>query len=69
MSDAQILGNPSQLRSTLWLMQHLQIKLAKRDRPQREPGEPYHYELIAALRCQTHANWPRADMEVYRRRL
>ncbi len=27
---------------------------------------PYHHELYAAWRCQTHADWTRPDMDRYR---
>ena len=30
---------------------------------------PYHHELYAAWRCQTHGDWTRKDMTVYRGRL
>jgi N-acetylmuramoyl-L-alanine amidase. len=61
MSDAQVLGNGPQLRSslalTVWLMARYHIPLRRRDRPQREPVEPLHKELYAPWRCQTHADW------------
>ena len=42
----------------------------RRDRPQREPDEPLSpRELYAGWRCQTHADWNRADMNTYRARL
>jgi beta-N-acetylhexosaminidase len=73
MSDAQILGNPRQLGSslklTLWLMQHLHVKLANVIGHNESLTSPYHHELVASWRCQTHADWPRADMDVYRRKL
>jgi N-acetylmuramoyl-L-alanine amidase len=72
-SDAQILGNPRQLQSsaelTLWLMQQLQIKLANVIGHNESLTSPYHRELVAAWRCQTHADWRYADMVVYRRKL
>jgi N-acetylmuramoyl-L-alanine amidase len=72
-SDAQILSNPRQLRSslelTLWLMQHLQINLANVIGHNESLTSPYHHELVASWRCQTHADWRRADMVIYRRRL
>jgi hypothetical protein len=30
---------------------------------------PYHKELYRAWRCQTHGDWRRADMDVYRAKL
>ena len=62
-SDASILDNPRQLRAslglTLWLMSRYRISLTSR----------YHRERYAAWRCQTHGDWQRADMAVYRARL
>jgi hypothetical protein len=30
---------------------------------------PYHRELVAAWRCQTHGDWTHPDMQVYRAKL
>jgi len=30
---------------------------------------PLHHELYAPWRCQTHGDWRKADMDVYRTRL
>ena len=30
---------------------------------------PYHRELYAPWRCQTHGDWSRADMDIYRTKL
>jgi lysophospholipase L1-like esterase len=30
---------------------------------------PYHHELYAPWRCQTHADWSQADMDRYRKLL
>jgi hypothetical protein len=30
---------------------------------------PYHRELYSTWRCQTHGDWTRADMDVYRAKL
>ena len=32
-------------------------------------SSPYHRERVARLRTQTHGDWVRADMRVFRRRL
>jgi hypothetical protein len=32
-------------------------------------SSPLHKELYAPWRCQTHADWRRADMNVYRAKL
>jgi beta-N-acetylhexosaminidase len=69
-SDAQILGNRRQLRAslalTLWLMQRFQIKLQNVIGHNESLSSPYHHELYSAWRCQTHGDWRRQDMIVYR---
>jgi N-acetylmuramoyl-L-alanine amidase len=70
MSDADILDNPRQLQSslrlTLWLMQQLGIKLANVIGHNESLTSPFRHELYAGWRCQTHGDWTRADMNVYR---
>jgi N-acetylmuramoyl-L-alanine amidase len=72
-SDAEILSNPRQLqaslRLTLWLMQQKQIQLRNVIGHNESLTSPYHKELYAAWRCQTHGDWRRADMDVYRAKL
>ena len=72
-SDAEILGNPRQLnaslRLTTWLMSRYGIQLRNVIGHNESLTSPYHKELYAPWRCQTHGDWTRADMEVYRRRL
>jgi N-acetylmuramoyl-L-alanine amidase len=72
-SDAQILGNPRQLAAslklTVWLMARYGIQLRNVIGHNESLTSPYHHELVAAWRCQTHGDWRHADMEVYRRRL
>jgi N-acetylmuramoyl-L-alanine amidase len=69
-SDAEILGNPRQLRAslalTLWLMQQLHISLANVIGHAESLTSPYHHELYAPWRCQTHGDWQPADMARYR---
>jgi N-acetylmuramoyl-L-alanine amidase len=69
-SDAEILGNPRQLRAslelTLWLMQRFHIALANVIGHNESLSSPYHRELYAPWRCQTHADWNAADMATYR---
>jgi N-acetylmuramoyl-L-alanine amidase len=69
-SDAQILGNPRQLKAslalTLWLSQQFQIKLQNVIGHSESLSSPYHHELYSAWRCQTHGDWRRSDMIVYR---
>jgi N-acetylmuramoyl-L-alanine amidase len=72
-SDAQILDNPRQLaaslRLTAWLMSRYGIQLRNVIGHSESLTSPYHKELYAPWRCQTHGDWTRADMDVYRRRL
>jgi len=69
-SDAQILSDPRQLQAsldlTLWLMQQKHIQLRNVIGHNESLTSPYHRELYAAWRCQTHGDWTRADMDVYR---
>ena len=69
-SDGQILGNPRQLRAslalTLWLTQQFQIKLQNVIGHNESLSSPYHHELYSGWRCQTHGDWRRSDMIVYR---
>jgi beta-N-acetylhexosaminidase len=72
-SDQDILGNPSQLTGaldlTLWLMQRFQIQLRNVIGHNESLTSPFHKELVASFRCQTHQDWNRADMEIFRRDL
>jgi beta-N-acetylhexosaminidase len=72
-SDAQVLGNAAQMRSslalTLWLMWKYHIRLANVIGHNESLTSPLHHELYAPWRCQTHGDWRRADMDVYRARL
>jgi beta-N-acetylhexosaminidase len=72
-SDAEILGNPRQLRAslalTVWLMHRYGIQLRNVIGHNESLTSPYHRENVAAWRCQTHGDWTRGDMNVYRRKL
>jgi beta-N-acetylhexosaminidase len=72
-SDREILTNPRQLAAslqlTLWLMQQKGIQLRNVIGHNESLTSPYHKELYAAWRCQTHGDWTRADMDVYRAKL
>jgi N-acetylmuramoyl-L-alanine amidase len=72
-SDGQILHDRRQLQSslrlTLWLAQRFHIKLANIIGHNESLSSPYHRERYAPWRCQTHADWKRADMTIYRRDL
>jgi N-acetylmuramoyl-L-alanine amidase len=73
MSDAGILQNPRQLQASLrlaaWLMQRYGIQLGDVIGHNESVTSPYHRERYAAWRCQTHGDWSRADMDVFRARL
>jgi beta-N-acetylhexosaminidase len=72
-SDAEILGRPRQLRASLalthWLRCRFQIKVANVIGHNESLSSPFHHEDVASLRTQTHDDWTRADMQVYRARL
>jgi N-acetylmuramoyl-L-alanine amidase-like protein len=69
-SDQQILHDRKQLTSslrlTLWLAQRFRIKLANIIGHNESLSSPYHRERYAPWRCQTHQDWKRADMMIYR---
>jgi N-acetylmuramoyl-L-alanine amidase len=69
-SDRQILDNPRQLEAslklTLWLMQRFHIRVANVIGHNESLTSPYHHELYPSWRCQTHSDWTRADMDLYR---
>lgn len=73
LSDAQVLSDAAQMRAslalTLWLMWRYHIALANVIGHNESLASPLHEELYAPWRCQTHADWRRADMQVYRSRL
>jgi N-acetylmuramoyl-L-alanine amidase len=73
VSDAQVLGDAAQMRAsfelTLWLMSRYHIALANVIGHNESLTSPLHKELYGPWRCQTHADWKRADMNVYRSRL
>jgi N-acetylmuramoyl-L-alanine amidase len=73
LSDAQVLADRAQMRSSLaltaWLMTRFQIGLENVIGHNESLTSPYHKELYAPWRNQTHADWRKADMDVYRARL
>jgi N-acetylmuramoyl-L-alanine amidase len=72
-SDQQVLDDPAQMRASLhltaWLMQRYHIPLGDVIGHAESLTSPYHHELYAPWRCQTHSDWQPADMDVYRARL
>jgi N-acetylmuramoyl-L-alanine amidase len=69
-SDGEILANRAQRRAslalTLWLMSRYRIQLRNVIGHNESLTSPYHRERYRAWRCQTHGDWTRADMKVYR---
>ncbi|MBV8258531.1 MAG: N-acetylmuramoyl-L-alanine amidase [Actinobacteria bacterium] len=72
-SDAEILHDPAQLRSSLeltaWLMTTYRIPLADVIGHNESLTSPFHKELYAPWAHQTHGDWRKADMDVYREKL
>jgi N-acetylmuramoyl-L-alanine amidase len=72
-SDQALMGNAKQIASsyrlTLWLMQRFHIELRNVIGHNESLISPYHHELVARFRCQTHSDFTHADMHVYRRHL
>jgi N-acetylmuramoyl-L-alanine amidase len=69
-NDGEILENPAQLSAslslTLWLMSRFHIQLRNVIGHNESLTSPYHRERYPSWRCQTHADWTHADMQVYR---
>jgi beta-N-acetylhexosaminidase len=69
-SDQAILDNPRQLNASLaltaWLMYRFRISIGDVIGHAESLTSPYHHELYAPWRCQTHADWSQADMDRYR---
>ncbi len=72
-SDPQVLGDTRQMRSSLllvrWLRCRYGISIANVIGHNESLARPYHHERVAALRGQTHDDFVRADMQIYRSRL
>jgi N-acetylmuramoyl-L-alanine amidase len=72
-SDAEVLHDAAQLQSSLlltrWLMAKLHISIANVIGHNESLSSPYHKELYRPWARQTHGDWTRADMNVYRARL
>ncbi|HEV2791157.1 MAG TPA: peptidoglycan recognition family protein, partial [Solirubrobacterales bacterium] len=71
--DGDALGNRRQLRASLRLTQWLRCRFGIRVRNAighaESLGSPYHRELVPSLRRQTHGDWRRSSMRVYRNKL
>ena len=73
MSDAEVLHDAAQIRSSLlltrWLMVRFHISIKNVIGHNESLSSPFHKELYAPWRRQTHGDWTHADMTVYRARL
>ena len=72
-SDAQVLGDRSQMAASLklvhWLACRYHIQVRNVIGHNESLSSPYHHEDVAALRTQTHSDFDRRDMNTYRSRL
>jgi N-acetylmuramoyl-L-alanine amidase len=72
-SDSEVLHDAAQIRSSLlltrWLMTRFHISRANVIGHNESLTSPFHKELYAPWRRQTHGDWTHADMTVYRARL
>ncbi|HZG50288.1 MAG TPA: DUF2817 domain-containing protein, partial [Thermoleophilaceae bacterium] len=72
-SDSQVMGNARQMAASLRLTRMLQgryaIATANVIGHNENRSSPLHRERVESLRTQTHADFPRAVMDAYRRRL
>jgi hypothetical protein len=72
-TDQDVLGNRRQLHASLRLTQYLRCRFGIKVRNvighNESLSSPYHLELVPSLKHQTHGDWKRADMQVYRRKL
>jgi beta-N-acetylhexosaminidase len=72
-ADGDALGDPRELHASLRLTQYLRchFRIPVRDVIGHHESlrSPYHHELVPSLRHQTHGDWRRSSMQVYRRDL
>ena len=72
-SDAQVLDNrrefSASLRLARWLRCRYDIHIKDVIGHAESLSSPYHREDVPALRTQTHGDFDRADMQIYRSRL
>jgi N-acetylmuramoyl-L-alanine amidase len=71
--DQEILDNPSQLNASLqlvhWLRCRFHIEIKNVIGHNESLTSPYHHENVAAMRNQTHDDFNKADMDIYRAKL
>jgi N-acetylmuramoyl-L-alanine amidase len=72
-SDAQVLGDRRELAASLHLVRWLRCRYGIPVKDvighNESLSSPYHHEDVPALRHETHADFNRADMQIYRSRL
>ncbi|MFI4990842.1 MAG: N-acetylmuramoyl-L-alanine amidase [Solirubrobacterales bacterium] len=72
-SDREILDDPAEMRASLeltrWLRCDYRISIANVIGHAESLSSPYHHESVPSLRAQTHEDWQRSDMDVYRAQL
>jgi beta-N-acetylhexosaminidase len=72
-SDAQVMGNARQRTASLRLTRMLQGRYGITTRNvighNENRSSPYHRERVPHLRTQTHGDFPKRVMDVYRRAL
>jgi N-acetylmuramoyl-L-alanine amidase len=72
-SDGQVLGNSRQMSSSLrlvrWLRCRFKIPIKDVIGHNESLSSPYHHEDVPSLRTQTHDDFNRHDMRIYRHRL
>jgi N-acetylmuramoyl-L-alanine amidase len=72
-SDQEVLANPRQLdaalRLTVWLMARFGIQLRNVIGHNENLTSPLRIEHVDSFKCQTHADWNHADMDVFRSKL
>lgn len=72
-SDQEVLSNAAQMRASLrltrWLRCRSHIPVKNVIGHSESLSSPYHHENVERLRSQTHADWTRASMQSYRRKL
>jgi beta-N-acetylhexosaminidase len=72
-SDAEILRDPAQLRSSLeltaWLVGRFRLRIRNVIGHNESLSSPYHRERYRPWAHQTHGDWRHADMRIYREKL
>jgi beta-N-acetylhexosaminidase len=72
-SDREVLSNRAELKASLaltrWLRCRFGIAVENVIGHNESLSSRYHRERVERLRTQTHGDWTRADMDVYRERL